>query len=208
MNEDELYDFLKEKFDRVVADNDLGGETVTITPDGGELTASFRGSKGEVETKKPSSFSGTLSEILKMNLTDCRCRALFLAAVNAVMCSLGLATRTTHCTEKQEPGFCAKNITSYLAGNYGSPKIALIGPEGEISSCLMKTFAVRVLPDSSLGNKDTKEAVDWADLVLCEGSVICDGTLCDYLSLDKEVIFYGTSLSGTAEWLGVKRLCF
>ena len=28
------------------------------------------------------------------------------------------------------------------------------------------------------------------------------------VSLDKEVIFYGTSLSGTAEWLGVKRLCF
>lgn len=58
------------------------------------------------------------------------------------------------------------------------------------------------------GEKCREETVAWADLVLCTGSTLCNGTIVDYLDLDKEVVFFGTTLSGAAPILGLKRACF
>ena len=58
------------------------------------------------------------------------------------------------------------------------------------------------------GGTDRDEVVGWADLVLCTGSTLCNGTIVDFLDLPKEVVFFGTTLSGAAPILGLKRACF
>ena len=58
------------------------------------------------------------------------------------------------------------------------------------------------------GNFLMADAIEWADIVLCTGSTVCNGTLVDYMDLGKPTYFFGTSLAGTAELLGLKRLCF
>jgi hypothetical protein len=58
------------------------------------------------------------------------------------------------------------------------------------------------------GVNDMADAIEWADIVLCTGSTVCNGTLVDYMNLGKPTYFFGTSLAGTAELLGLKRLCY
>ena len=203
----ELYSFLRTKFNRVIEESGIADETVKVSCSGNEMNAVFRGAVGQAESSVPSSFEGTVREASEMNLEDERQRCIFTAVLNAVMGALGYAARTAHCMGK-EPEFCAENIRRYVCENYGNPKIALIGMQEDILECLKKNFEVKAPARTSLAEAETKEAVDWADIVLCKGSVLWDGTLCDYLNLDKEVIFYGTALAGCAEWLGVKRMCF
>ena len=48
----------------------------------------------------------------------------------------------------------------------------------------------------------------WADLVLCTGSTVCNGSIVDFLYLKDKILFYGTTLAGAAALLGLPRLCF
>lgn len=166
--------------------------------------------------------NGGLDEILEMDIVnDDHARGLFVAALNAVMNHLGLAERTIHCKNK-EPEACARQFVDYIRENYGNPKIALVGYQPAILENLSKEFNLRVLDlnPENIGSRrygvtveDGIEAFDdavinWAELVLCTGSTICNGSIVNFMSLKKEVLYYGTTLAGTAELLGLKRACF
>lgn len=98
---------------------------------------------------------------------------------------------------------------------------ALVGFQPALIAALSRRFSVKVLdlnPDNIGkvkdgcpvldGEADRQAVVDWAGLVLCTGSTLCNGTIVDYLDLDKEVVFFGTTLAGAAPILGLKRACF
>lgn len=186
------------------------------------LEAEYMGSKGQAFTSAPSGFSGRLSEILEMDIDkDPHVRGLFIAAMNAVMKHLGLADRTVHCKEG-EPEECAEQAAAYIRENYGEPRIALVGYQPALLEALSKEFPLRVLdlnPDNvgqmrygikiEDGEKDFEDAVvKWAQLVLCTGSTLCNGTIVNFLDLDKKVLFFGTTLAGAAGLLGCSRMCF
>ena len=61
---------------------------------------------------------------------------------------------------------------------------------------------------SNHGVSDMADAVASAELILCTGSTLCNGTMVDYLDLDKEVLFFGITAAGAGAILGLKRLCF
>ena len=87
---------------------------------------------------------------------------------------------------------------------------------------LSKEFKLRVLDLNSAnvgkvrygirvedGNLAYDEVVkEWADLVLCTGSTICNGTIANFIGLNKPVLFFGTTISGAAPILGLEQLCF
>lgn len=186
------------------------------------LEAEYRGSGGQAFTSAPSGFRGKLSDILDMDIDDDpHVRGLFIAAMNAVMRYLGLADRTIHCKDG-EPEECARQAAAYIKENYGTPRIALVGYQPALLETLSKEFPLRVLdlnPDNvgsirygikvEHGEDDRREVVDgWAQLILCTGSTLCNGTIVDYLDIDKEVLFFGTTLSGSADMLGCRRICF
>ena len=185
------------------------------------LMADFRGAKGQAFTDAPARFEGALEQVLALDLEgDPHSRGLFIAALNAVMKYLGRADNTVHCRDGG-PEFCARHMAQWVEETYGAPKIALVGFQPALIAALSGRFSVKVLdlnPDNIGkvkdgcpvldGVADRREAVDWADLVLCTGSILCNGTIVDYLDLDKEVVFFGTTLAGAAPILEVKRACF
>ena len=58
------------------------------------------------------------------------------------------------------------------------------------------------------GRTAMKEAVSEADLILCTGSTLSNGTIVDYLDLNKDVLFFGITAAGAAALLGLNRICF
>lgn len=186
------------------------------------LQAEFRGAIGQAFTSAPTVFSGSLKEITDLNLNDDdHAKGLFIASLNAIMRYLNLTHATIHC-RNEEPEICAKEFKEHLKEDYKDAKIALIGYQPAILENLSKDYNIRALDLSPKnvgkdkfgitiehGIDDYDEVVlDWADLILCTGSTICNGSITEFLDLDKPVIFFGTTIAGAAEILGLKRLCF
>ncbi|MEG1500832.1 MAG: DUF364 domain-containing protein [Clostridiales bacterium] len=185
------------------------------------LQAECQGCFGQAFTDAPADFDGTLEEILAMDISvDPHARGLFIAAMNAVMRALGLVEHTVHC-KNQEPKECAKEFAQTLKRDHPNAKIALIGYQPSIFEALAKEFPLRVLDLNPQhigeerfgiivehGIQDYEEVVlNWADLILCTGSVFSNGTMGKYLDIGKEVIFFGISVAGAAYLLGLQRLC-
>ena len=95
-----------------------------------------------------------------------------------------------------------KRATAYFLGVIGvmfllSVTIAIIN--GSLK------FGIRV-EDGTAMNEEIRAS--YAELILCTGSTLCNGSIIDYLDLDKEVLFFGTTASRAAPLLGLKRICF
>ncbi len=178
-------------------------------------------SVGQAFTDAPAAFQGTLSDVLALDLAqDPHARGLFIASMNAVMNHLGLARSSVHC-KNEGPEQCAVAVASFLKETYGAPKIALIGYQPALFARLAESFPLKVLDLDAKnigqvrygipvghGFEDLDDTIAWADVVLCTGSTLCNGSLVRYLELGKPVWFYGTTLAGAADILGLNRLCF
>ena len=186
------------------------------------LQAEYEGALGQVFTDSPAVFSGTLEDILALDIThDSHARSLFIAALNAVMRRLGLVEGTLHC-KNDEPELCAKDFASYIAENYGKPKIALVGYQPALLEKLSSVFELRVLDLNADNIGQTRYGIrvehgvddyqsvvrGWAELVLCTGSTLTNGTVVNFIDIGKPVIFFGTTIAGAAVILGLKRVCF
>lgn len=246
MTKEELYEKLKNGFLQVLKQHQIENDTVTVscralTPQEaiGEtarkdfpiitgkdvmIEATYRGSRGQAFTDSPTAFSGTLSEILQMEIAhnshNC---GIFIATLNAVMNSIGLCSGTVHC-KTDGPEQCALDMLAFLRENYPHiRRIALIGYQPSLLEMLSRSeYEVRVL-DLNPGNigqerygvvvedgacKKEEVIHSFADLILCTGSTLCNGTIVDYLDLPVEVLFFGITIAGSADLLGVKRVCF
>ena len=153
---------------------------------------------------------------------DAHARGIFIASLNAVMNALGRCKGTVHC-RTDGPELCAKEMEAYLEEHYANAKrIGLVGYQPALLEMLSNSDReVRVLDlnPANIGENrygiqvedgatQKDDVIEWADLILCTGSTICNGTIVDYLNLEKEVLFFGISIAGAAEFLGVKRVCF
>jgi len=244
ITQQQLFSEIKDRFLKIVQEHDLSAGRIRITSralsakdaigttkrqdypiiTGKEvmLQADYMGSFGQAFTDSPSVFSGTLEDVLALDIeNDVHARGLFIAALNAVMRHLALAEGTIHC-KNEEPELCAAKYVDYIKTHYGSPKVAIVGFQPALIENLSKAFELRVLdlnPENigktkygvkiEDGEKDYEEVVlGWAGLVLCTGSTLANGSIVKYMGIDKEVVFYGTTLSGAAKLLGLKRVCF
>jgi len=186
------------------------------------LQAEYKGSFGQSFTDSPAAFKGSLDEIYKMDLeSDPHAKGLFIAALNAVMNYLGKADCTVHC-KGEVPEKCASDVAEHISSKFSGSKIALVGYQPALMEKLSDRFQLRVLdlnPDNigqvrygvkvEDGISAYSEVVkEWADLVLCTGSTICNGTIVNFMGLGKPVLFFGTTLAGAAPLLGLERICF
>lgn len=182
---------------------------------------------GQAFTDAPSAFKGTLKEICALDIAaDSHNRGLFIAALNAVMNHLGLVECTVHC-RNDGPERCGADAAAYINERYQRPekelKIGLVGYQPSLLAALSESFCLRaidlnpvnigqcrsgVLIEDGSSPEVTESVCQWADLVLCTGSTVCNGSIVDFLGLGDKVLFYGTTLAGAAELLGLPRLCF
>jgi uncharacterized protein (DUF4213/DUF364 family) len=238
----EIYSTIKSKFKEIIKENNLNTTSIVIEGRGlsaeeaigiterkdypilvGDeimLQAKYKGSIGQAFTPSPLSFTGTIDEVMNMDLDkEPQNRGIFIATINAVLRHLNLSESSIHCKDK-EPGLCAKEYLTFLDENYKGKKVLLVGLQPGILSQIQKRGNVRVLDlnpenigvkiESVLiedGIKAYDECVKWADLILCTGSVFANGSMDLYVDINKEVIFFGTSCSGPAYLLNLKRFC-
>ncbi len=244
MTSEELFALLKEKFVDLLREHGLEDEEISITcralsPEEAigpterrdfpiltgkdiMIQAECRGCRGQAFTDAPSAFSGTLRDVLALDLnTDPQAKGLFIAALNAVTCSLGLCSGTVHCRVRG-PEDCAADVKAWLRQHYpGLRRVTLVGYQPALLEMLAGSYQVRALdlnPDNigqtrygvlvEDGRTAMKEAVGFAELILCTGSTLCNGTIVDYLDLDKEVLFFGITAAGAGALMGWQRLCF
>lgn len=186
------------------------------------IEATYNGAVGQAFTSAPADFSGTLADILKLDYEhDDHAAGLLVAAVNAVMCSLGLCDRTIHC-KNDGPKKCGIEIGKYVKENYGDKNVLVVGYQPSIIenlTSLMDNVRALDLDPNNVGHEkcgiviehgvdDMDDAKEWADVILCTGSTVCNGTLADYLDIGKKIYYFGTSLAGTAKLLDLDRLCY
>ncbi len=135
--------------------------------------------------------------------------------------------KTVHCHD-DAPEDCALEIIKRLQ-KQSTSRVGLVGLQPAILEALVNAFgADRVAcvdRDESLrGDSKYGVAIRWgneretddlfrrSELVLATGSTIVNGSLPGLIALAEkhqtEVVFYGTSIAGAAELMGLKRFCF
>ncbi len=186
------------------------------------VQAEVDGGIGQVFTDSPVEFKGTVEEILKLDFVNSGYnRTIFIATLNAVLNKYQMIGQTVHC-KGDEPEKCAQVMGDWIEKKYQHPKIAQVGFQPAMLANLSCRFDVRVLDLNPAvigttssgvrvldGVKDYQETViEWADIVLCTGSTLTNGTIVNYLGLNKDVYFYGITIAGAAKLLGLNRLCY
>ena len=118
-----MYDIVKKEFIKIINQNGLQSDRIIIraTPLSPEeaignpedrdyplvtgverlMQAKYRGSLGQAFTDMHGDFSGRLSDIAGMDLTNNFRRAIFISSLNAVMRHLGLIDKSVHCRDNE-----------------------------------------------------------------------------------------------------------
>ena len=166
MNKDSFNYDLLEKFKKIVEDNNVLNEAITINaksltaveaigdPErrdfpiikGKEkmMQAEFKGAKGQAFTDMPGNYVGTIKDVINLELDTNFNRAVFIATTNAVCRYLNLCSGTIHCKD-EEPEDCASELVVYIKEKYGNPKIALVGLQPALLDHLSKHYDIRAL---------------------------------------------------------------
>nr|MBC8362442.1 hypothetical protein [Candidatus Desulfatibia profunda] len=181
------------------------------------MQAEFGTGVGQAFTDQYGHYEGKLKDVLSMPLTNNFRRAVFVAAVNAVMRHLKLIDRTVHCRDK-EPAQCAAELVAYIKQRYGQVKVTQVGFQPRMVENLAKEFDYRILdldPDNIgsrkygaliEGPETAADAVGWADLLLVTGTILVNATITDFLT-KKPILFYGTTIAGAAHLMNWDRFC-
>ena len=181
------------------------------------MQAEFGTGTGQAFTDLYGDFSGKLSKVIDMPLENNFRRAIFVAALNAVLEHLNEVQGTIHCKDNG-PTLCAAELVHYLKQRYGRLRITQVGFQPRMVELLGAAFDYRVLdmdPDNIgtrkfdtvvEGPESSTDAVAWADLVLVTGTTLVNGTIHDFLS-HKSLLFYGTTITGAAHLMNWDRFC-
>ncbi len=191
------------------------------------IQAEFSGCSGQAFTDNPGDFTGTLDDVLKLELDNNFNRALLVAAINAVTCYLGLASNTIHCRD-DDLEKCGNDIVKQLKNEYGEElKIGIIGfqpviIENIISGFGQENVAITDLSSDNIGTSIsgvgiwdgtsyTEKLIAESDVVLATGSTAANDSLMEIKNLSdkysKELLLFGTTVAGPAALLGLKRIC-
>lgn len=234
-----MYDAIKKEFIKLINENGLQEEKVVVraTPLSPEqaignpedrdyplvagverlMQAEFKGSLGQAYTDMYGDFSGTLSQIVEMDLKNNFRRAVFISSLNAVMKHLGLIDKAVHCKDKQ-PRECSQELASFIEKNYGQPKVAMVGFQPRMVEALAQHFELKVtdMDQENIGQEKfgvkiedpshAEEHLNWCDIALVTGSTITNNAIAQFQT-SKPVIFYGVTISGVAKLLGLKHFC-
>jgi hypothetical protein len=186
------------------------------------LEARFKSGAGQAFTDSFRDYEGTVSGLLGLDLTDRFNASVFCAAANAILRHLGSIQGTVHCRD-QEPSRCAPKLADYLAGKHpAARKVALVGLQPAMCEALAQNYELQVLdldPDNigqekagvliRDGRKYLQDVISQNDLVVATGSTLTNNTIDDILQAagKRPVVFFGITISGAAELLGLERFC-
>lgn len=184
------------------------------------INSNYKGFIGQAYTDNPREYKGSLASIINLDLSNEKNLPIFIATLNAVLRSLGFIDRTIHCKDG-EPKECAKKVLSEMREKFKGKNIALVGLQPGMLNELSKEFNIRVLDldRENIGKEKCcviiedgiekyNEVINWADAILVTGSTSCNGSIVNFINLNKPVYFYGTSGAGICYLMDLNRICF
>ena len=181
------------------------------------MEADFLGSKGQAFTDMFGKFSGSMAEILDMELSNNFRRAIFVSAVNALTRRLGMVEKTVHCKNDRPPE-CGRELASYISREFGNPRIAIVGLQPRMVETLSKSFEIRVtdMDQDNIGSErfgttisgpeQTGANLEWCDVALVTGTTLTNDSMKEFLE-SKSTIFYGVTIAAASKLLNLKRFC-
>lgn len=189
------------------------------------IEATALGARGQAFTDSPAEFVGQLREVLDLPLDSNRRRALFVAALNAVLRHLGMADGTVHCRD-DDPERCGAEIAAH-ARRAGARAVGLVGLNPAIAEALAKEFgseSVRITdlnPDNIGARKfgikvldgrtGAEEMIRASDLVIVTGTTLVNGTFDGLWAIaqreGKPAILYGITAAGVCRLMEIPRIC-
>lgn len=232
-----LYETLKKALRNEIQANDLKGKNIQVTCKAlsaseaigqpahddypiikGKETiveAVFEGAKGQAFADEYENADFPVEALLNVTLDSNSKRALFISGLNAVFRYLDLCEKTVHCKDN-EPIECANQLPEMIRSHRN---VLLIGHQPRFLEILSSRGNVRVvdLDADNIGKTVcgiaiesqgmTSDAIGWCDLIFATGSTVVNGTITDFLELDKPAIFYGVTISAAAKILGLNAYC-
>lgn len=183
------------------------------------MQAVIDGFIGQAFTDLPENYEGALREALTLPPVNNYNRAIITATLNALYRKLEKITNTVHCKDAG-PRECSQKLIETISLEYENPRIAVFGLQPAMVEKLARHYKIRVFdldPDNigqvkfginiENGECDLAAVEGWCDLILATGSTVVNGTIDPFLTLNKPVYFYGTTIAASARILGLKRLC-
>lgn len=186
------------------------------------IEASFKGGVGQAFTDAFRDFESDMAGLLALDLTDPFNAAAFVAAANAIAAHLGLARQTIHCRDK-EPTLCAPKLVEYLRQRHpGARRVTLVGLQPAMAAALAPHYELAILdmdPDNigrtvagatvGHGGRDLERLAAWADVLAVTGSTLANNSIEAVRAAagPRPVIFFGVTIAGAAELLGLERFC-
>ncbi len=233
-----MYEKLKEALEKKIRKHSLSGQNISVRckalsvkeaigiPEhddyplikGREIMveAVFKGAKGQAFTDEFETADFPVDDLLRMTLDSNRKRSVFISGLNAVFGHLGLCDKTIHCRDS-EPLECADSLPKAL-GSHNN--ILLVGYQPRFLELIASQYNARAVDQDTdnIGSvvsgisieppEMTQDAIKWSDLILATGSTVVNGTITDFLDLDKPVLFYGVTISAAAAILNLNRYCY
>lgn len=191
------------------------------------VEATFRASRGQAFTDRPRVWSGTLGEVLALDLGEVANRAAAVAVMNAVCRELAVAAGTCHCRD-DEPRRCGEVLAEEVEQRFGpATRLALIGLQPGFLEALVSRFGaqwvqVADLDPENIGRRrcgveilDGGTKLDalcrWCQVGLATGSSVVNATIDEIASVfgreAKPLVFYGNTIAAVAALVGLERYC-
>jgi hypothetical protein len=182
------------------------------------MEANVRGGRGQAFTDMYGRWEGPLREIREMRMENNFRRAILVATLNAVMRFAGEITDTVHCKDAG-PVECAEELASFVASKGLKAPFALIGYQPRFAETLAEAGELRIvdMDIQHIGRmragvkvhapEETDEALAGAGCVFVTGTTLVNGTIQRFMGLPVPTIFYGVTISGAAQLLGLRRFC-
>ena len=190
------------------------------------LEASFLGARGHAFTDSAREFEGTLAEVLELKLSSNQSRAIYVAALNAVLGRLGMMSATVHCKD-DDPEKCGAEIARHIRDTHGKVDVGLIGLNPAIAENLVDVFTADHVRISDLdrdnigkarfgvevwhGDRRTDDLVEACDVILFTGTTLQNGTF-DRIRRSiqahgKSLLVYGVTAAGVCALCNIDRIC-
>ena len=186
------------------------------------VEVNFRGTVGQAFTETPREFTGTIREVLERPFEGKGLDCVLVAMINAVMGHYDYIRGTCHC-DRDGHESCGSKYRGYVQSLYEGAKIVIVGYQAFILRSLVhgkgtvwtmdrdynnitKLRHDNVITNSGFENREA--AKKWADLFICSGSMVCNGTLEQWIDTGVPTVFYGVTIAGVAKLLNLRRICF
>jgi hypothetical protein len=190
------------------------------------IEAVFENCRGQAFTDRPSAWSGALADVMTVDLSDVKSRAVFVASMNAVLRFVREAGGTVHCLD-EDPANCGPETARRMESRFGRRRVGLIGLQPAILKGLAERFgadavcvvdlnpenigSVRAGVEVWDGDTDLPRLVEACEVSLATGSSIVNGTINEIIRLfddaGKPLVFFGNTISGAAALLHLDRIC-